>query len=208
MIITLKDLVTILKLNKIAPIHYQSPDKLNRENYMFFRFMSSQEQTDLENNNWNKNIEYTKEELGVYVPDLTIDEFISLEKERNYVHDIMNLVSYTITVPMNEYNLIFAIFCLLHEVGHWIQFIEMGLSSYDYFQWDKRYRADLVKDSKIIYNMPDNLFEKHILVKDYNERYRKIPSEMAADKYAFKHINKSIKVVRKHYELKSEVGLY
>ncbi len=208
MIIKLTDLVTILHLDEKAPIHYQPPENLNRENYIFFRFMSQQEKTDIENKSWNKNTEYPKEELGIYVPDVTIDEFIDLEKERNYVHEIINLVSYTITVPMDEYNLVFAIFCLLHEVGHWIHFKKMGLTSYDYFQWDKRYRADLVCDGNKIYNMPDNSFEKHILVREYNERYRKIPSEMAADTYALEHINESINIVRKHYGLRSDVGLY
>lgn len=80
--ITFKRLVKLLELDKIAPFHYQAPEELNKDNYIFFRYMGNAERDALINKTHDENIVYEDSDTGVYLPDLTIKECYELERNR------------------------------------------------------------------------------------------------------------------------------
>lgn len=200
MSITLKEIVKILNLEKFAPIHYILEENLNEENYIYFKFITEKEKSDLKNGVWNINNEYDLEDIGVYIPDIEIDRLVFLEKCRNpwNIEYILDLISFKIKVPIDEYNLIYSLFSILHEVGHWLNFIKLGITGYEYYIEDSKYRLEVRKEGETIYKLPDDHYMKRKLADSFNEKYRKIPNEASADEYAFERIDECLKIVRKY----------
>lgn len=196
--ITFKKLVKILEIDKIAPIHYQSPEELNKDNYIFFRYLGNAERQALISKTHDKKIEYDNSDIGVYLPDLTIRECYELEQNRNplSISTTIQEISFKMDVLIKEYCIVWAVYCILHEVGHWLDFKNSGKSAYEFSIIEKGYREDLEKERRMIYQIPDNHPQKRILMENFNQKYSEIPSEKKANEYAFANIKKSIKVFR------------
>lgn len=197
-IITFKKLVGILELDKIAPIHFHCKDELNKENYVFFRYLGNEEKEALISGTHDDTKEYNESDIGVHLPDLDIKEYYELEMNRNpfIINSVINKISYLTKVWVNEYCLVWAIYCVLHEVGHWLDFINSGKTSYEFSIMEKSYREELDKEAKVIYQMDDYSLQKRLLMEKFNQKYKEIPSEKAADEYAFSTLISSLDRVR------------
>lgn len=104
--------------------------------------------------------------------------------------------SYTMTVYIEEYCLTWAVFCVLHEVGHWIDYKNSGKTAYEFSMIEKGYRQDLEKERRMIYQTPDNHPQKRMLMENFNQKYNNIPSEKNANEYAIANIEKSLEIIR------------
>lgn len=197
-VITFKELVNILELDEIAPIHFHCPEELDKNNYVFFRYMGNEEKEALKNGIHDVNKQYDNSDIGVHLPDLDIKQYYELEMKRNplSIHSVIEQISYKTEVWIKEYYLVWSTYCVLHETGHWLDFINSGKTNYEFSLIEKSYREELDREAKSIYRMNDYSPQKKVLMEEYNRKYKEIPSEKAADDYALSNIIPSLEKIR------------
>ena len=198
--ISFRDLVVLLKFN--APVHFTPKEKLNKQNYVFCKFMGDEESTAIIAGNHNPNVNYDNSDIGLYFPDLGLEEYYELEKSRNPIGISTHIceISSQMSINIEDIPIVFAVHCVLHEYGHWLYFNETGLSSYEYCEQEKKERQPYENTAREIYKMPDWDPYKRYLAERYDkEIYSKFSSEHAANKYALEHIEEA---VRKVFDLK------
>lgn len=144
----------------------------------------------------------------IHIPDLTVDDMIEI-----FQCDAVG--SYEITKKMIApylqddipENVIFVCFLFLHEVGHWMQFKELGCNVQKYTErYVELYRANHEKGNQIWASRDERMKrgitclltarEREALIQCQNE-YRQIPSEKDADEFAVQHLLQILDVYRK-----------
>lgn len=196
---TFKDIVNILKID--APIHYVPREKMNKSNYVYCKIISQKEVDDYTKRKHFEGKEYDKTELGIYLPDVDVEEYLELEQERNpaAIENHIDDISCLMFVPLEECALVLAIYTVLHEYGHWIHFNLSGQSSLAYALWETELRKPLLAQEKEIYQMPDWHPEKMTIAKKYDRKvYMTIPSERYADQYALKNFVDSYESIKRN----------
>lgn len=188
----IRDIVKILNVDKTMPIHYMK--KVDKNNYAWCKHATDEELNDYRNNCWSKEKRYDVKELGIYIPDITVEELCDFELERNPVNFRRTIIdiSYMFFVPLDKENIIFATFVILHEVGHWLYFKNSGMSSLDYMLWDSKHRREPIKYCDMVKSIPDNHPMKYQYAEKGVEMYKNIPAEKEADEYALKHLRDSL----------------
>ncbi len=195
--IDFKKLIDILNID--APVHFTNRNELNKENYVLCKIMGVEEKNALIKGTHDQKKKYNNEDLGLYFPDVDIEEYLQLERNRNpmAIESRMNEISYITRVYIKEYSLVLAIYSVLHEYGHWIYFKNSKKTSYEYCEMERKIRQPHKELLKKIYEMNDCDPMKRILGEKYNEEiYSKYPSEKFADEYAKEHILEALETVR------------
>ena len=107
------------------------------------------------------------------------------------------------TIYSNEEKLAFAAYIILHEIGHWYDFIEMGKKPYIFSEKDIMLRKKVFKER---ISLQESLYLKAYLTEEenkkvelYYEKYNSIPMENKANKYADMHIDDFLNKLRKYY---------
>ena len=201
-----RNLVEVLGID--APVHFTSKDKLNKQNYVFCKFMGDNETAAIIAGNHDPNVHYDDSDLGLHFPDLSLEEYYELEKARNPVGISNHIceVSSQMKININDIPIVFAVHCVLHEYGHWLYFKKTGLTSYQYCEQEKNERQPYENTAREIYKMPDWDPYKRYLAERYDkEIYSKFSSEAAANKYALEHIQDAL---TKIFESKQEETHY
>lgn len=195
-----RELVKYLEVEKLAPFHFYT--ELSNKEYATCKHITNEELDDYNKKIWTREKIYDNSELGIYLADITINELYELIKECNpvAVDEAINDISYIFLVKLDEYSLIYAIYVILHEVGHWWDFKASGKTSLEYTLWDSEFRREPHKFAKEIYQMPDDSFEKWQLAKIQVDMYKEIPSEKAADTYAHENIKEKLELVRTYID--------
>ena len=194
-----RNLVDWLEID--APVHFTPKEKLNKQDYVFCRFMGDEEKAAIIAGTHDSNTRYDDRDIGLHFPDLELKEYYELEKARNSVGIRNHIcdISCQMTIKIEDIPLVYAVHCVLHEYGHWIYFKETGLTSYEYCEQEKKERQPHEITAKKIYEMPDWDPYKIYLAERYDkEIYSKFSSEAAANKYALDHIQESMKRVFEH----------
>lgn len=195
--IDFRKLIGILNID--APVHLTPRDNLNKHNYVLCKIMGEEETRAVIDGTHNPDKKYNDEDLGLYFPDVDIDEYLHLENGRNpmAIKSHIDELSCITRVYIKEYSLAIAIYTILHEYGHWIYFLNSGKTSYEYCEMEKSIRQPYEKAWEEIYKMHDLDPMKRILGEKYNEEiYSQFPSEKFADDYAKDHFLESLKIVR------------
>ena len=195
--ISFRKLVSILEID--VPIHFTPEDELKRDNYVFCRFMGEAEKEAVLSGTHELGIIYNENDVGLHLPDIDIERYYELEKGRNPVaiRSVISAISYRMRVCISEIPLVYSIYCILHEYGHWLFFQNSGMTSYDYCKSEAEIREKYVPLNKKILNMPDCDPSKYLLAREFHEKiYSQFPSELAANKYALENIEKSMKKTR------------
>lgn len=195
----LKELCEILEIEKKAPVHYVDKENVKKQNSIVCRCVPDALAEDVDNDTFDSQKVYDRSECGLYIPELTADALIELHKRGNpgSVKMIMSSVN---KVYISEYNLTYAVFCILHELGHWVHYNSTDLSDKEFYCKEKADRWDAEQLRKEIYKMPDYNPIKLSLCDKQNEMYRNIPSEKAADQYALKHLEEAMECVRNSFQ--------
>lgn len=195
---SLKELVNLINWSKSYNFIYVDTPNSDYE-YIYFRFGGIQEETELNNGTWEIGKKYNKNDVGIYIVDISIDEFVSLEIKRRYENYkyIISMISkhYSSTLILyEEIPLYFTVFCMLHEVGHQKFFNSLNLSTKDYLIKEQKDRENILTLETQLINSRDNVIKERLKAK-LIEEYRNIPSEKFADSYALEHIVKVIKQI-------------
>lgn len=195
---TFKEIWEILKPDVSPPCHFHPLETLNKQNYVSCQFLGIAEFNALRNGSHSNTTEYDQSDVGVHFPDTDIATFLHLEQNRNPINidQVMDDISNLFLIYQVEYAVVFSIYCILHEIGHWKHFVDSGKQAYEYYLEDLNNRKDLLRIRQFIYDLPNDSPLKKVLSIDYNKQYRNIPSEYAADQFAFSHILPSIDKVR------------
>lgn len=197
--ITLKNIVEILNID--APVFYIDKENMKKENYIFFKCISDTEVKDILEGKHDINKQYDNSDIGIYFPQMDIHNYFKLEINRNpvaiEVH--INNILEKIEISVNEYPLMWVIYCILHEYGHYLHFQKSNLTSFDY---SNRHKEERIKDDKIvnyIKGIPDDMPFKLLIAKDYHKNiYMKYSDEKYADEYAMEHIVEAYHKVKQH----------
>lgn len=198
-IMTFRELIEILELDKIAPIHFQKLEDISKNNYVFFRYLGNEEKKALINGTHDENKRYDNSDLGVYLPDIDIKQCYIIETKRNpfSISYVNEQISYKMgCVWTKELYLVWSLYCALHEVGHWLDFVNSGKTSYEFSIMEKGYREEIDREAEMLYNMNDYFPQKRILAEEYVRKYYEIPSEKAANDYAFSNFVPALNKVR------------
>lgn len=196
--ICFRDLVALLNVD--APVHFTPKDKLNKQNYVFYKFMGDEEFAAIIAGNHDPNANYDISDIGLHFPDLGLEEYYELEKARNPVGISTHIyeISSQIRINIEDIPIVFAVYCVLHEYGHWLHFKKSGLTSCEYYEQEKKERLPHENTAREIYKMADWDPYKRYLAERYDrEIYSKFSSEAAANKYALEHIQESLNKIYK-----------
>lgn len=185
-------LVDILEIKDLAPFHFHIDTK-----YKMFAscyVLTKEEAYDLVNNIATNKKNYDDSKLGVCLADVTIYEFYELGKQIEDVEKFKDDISYLFSVNDDNISLIYSIFTILHEVGHWLYFKSSGKKSLEYCKWETEERREANELMNQSYNSPDKLLLKQAA----RDKYKNVPSEIESDKYAFNNIKEKLELVRKY----------
>lgn len=198
------ELVDYLGLKEIAPFHFQPA--LSHKSSASCKHITCEERSDYMKKIWTIEKKYDNSTLGVYLPDITIDELYDLEHKRNAInlHRVLSEINSILCLKNDEIKLAYGIYVILHEVGHWLDFQTSGKSSIEYNMWDSEFRNTCKEFIKNIHAIPGNTVDELQHSKKAVDMYKNIPSEKAADKYAFENIKSKLEIVRNEIILYEE----
>lgn len=193
--INMKTLCQLLGVEEQAPVFYIPPG-YNKQYLIYSRCVSEELALAVEHNNYDDSKEYDRSDCGLYIPDISIDEFMAIQRKGNpdSINDIMGTIPGKIR--LEEYKLTYALFCILHELGHWNYYKDSGMTDYEFYLHDRAGRKEAVDLSVRILKMPNDDPDKSKLVTKQNIMYRNVPSEKAADQFALKHLEEAMALVR------------
>lgn len=198
--LSFREIVEILDID--APIHFTPREQLDKTDYVFCRYMGNAERDAIMTGNYNPDTRYDDDDIGLHFPDISVDEYYELETVRNPVaiHSHICDISSKMVVPVSEFPVFFSVHCALHEYGHWIYFLNSGMSAYEFCMAETQVRKPYEKMAQDIYNIPDWAPHKTALAKKYEEIYSHFPSEAAANQYAMNHIVEAIAKIHSYLE--------
>lgn len=180
--ISFEDIIRALNIE--ALIHITPRSKLKKDNYVYCKFMGSEEMVAIYRGQYDPEVAYDNSDVGLYFPELKLDEYYFLENQRNWVATKikMDMAFGGRKIISLERNLLWAILCVLHEYGHWIHFQQSGLSPKEYSEGEKEERQPHEEIVQKIYEMPDWHPYKVQWVEEYNrDIYFQYTSEKFAD---------------------------
>jgi len=144
----------------------------------------------------------------IHIPDLTIEDLINVfECDGTGIHEITRTIIkpyYNKAIPTN---IVFVSFLFLHEVGHWMQFKEMGNNVYAFVNLDyETKRANFekqlsLKQRFLSFTEANNTTEFKDLIDELHKNmieYRNIPCEKQADDFAHSHILDALNAYQKY----------
>lgn len=138
-------------------------------------------------------------DTGVYIIDCDLDVFYSENKSSNFegITQIEKIISDNFDISEKEYILAFAVFSLLHEIGHIRHLQESKMSYEEYFNayqkdWDDIYREYLFM-CKLYGTSQERLKAVNQI---YGEKYRQHAFESYADNFALEHFEKCMQKLR------------
>lgn len=152
--------------------------------------------------------EFESHSATIHVPDLTINDIIDIfqcDAVGSYETTRKMIAPYLQDDIPEE--VVFVCFLFLHEVGHWMQFKELGCNVQKYTeQYVELYRANYEKGNQIWASREERIKrgnncvltvrERQALIQCQNE-YRQIPSEKDADEFAIQNLLQILNLYRK-----------
>ncbi|MCC8153166.1 MAG: hypothetical protein LIP01_02475 [Tannerellaceae bacterium] len=195
----LRVLCQILSIEDKAPVFYTQP-RGNKQYLMYNKCVSDSLALAVEKNEYDAGKEYDNSKCGLYIPDISTDEFMATQKKGNpdSVRTIMGAILGKISVE--EYNLTYAVFCILHELGHWVYYKESGMTDDEFYLHERPGRKEVTDLANRIRALPVGDPMIPTLCAQHEEMYRNLPSEKAADQYALEHLEEAMECVRNSFQ--------
>lgn len=191
----LKELVEIMSTEKIVQfrfIPFDGEDPRPR-----FHFISTEKWNAYKNGNIDKHIDYYNgdDDIFIYMPDVTEQELFAyvMQTGAQYISDAIKQISYIFKVANEERVRVYAIYAILHEMGHYLFFKNSHMTSIEYGDWEVEYRIPALAFNE--YLKSDDT-ARMLYMPRLIEMYKSIPSEIEADKYAFSTIEEKYGLVK------------
>lgn len=195
----IKELVAIMGYDD-WPIHFEKITEKTLEIF-YFKPISDREYRDvIEMGRYENFVDYKyyKNQIGAYMPDATVLEVIEFDKKRCEIRTELfwEFISNRFDVKKYDKEVVYCVFSILHEIGHWYNYIILQLTPTDYVRAEAEEKFIDEKMHKRIKMEEDVLLQKKLIEEEF-AFYRTMKNEKAADEFAFKHIEESL---RKIYE--------
>lgn len=179
-----------------VPIKYNknSPDNISGQNsILFFKCVSEEERAIYENLTEEEKKEFVSNSAYISILLINVEELYELYHTGISCDYEVTISMIKEHVPVNKDNekILFAVFVILHEFGHWIDFKSKDKKPYLCTQDEKDKKE--VYDLKVKILNDESLREKSDYkirkeLKDWVNRYNLVPSEKRANDYAISKI--------------------
>lgn len=197
MLPTLKSISKLLN-DENAPIKYYDLSDRNKKSDLFYLLSISHEKRhEYEALIEEEKKKYISDSAIIYIPLLNVNQLYDLhhiEDSLSYDYDgTIQMINKTVKVTTKNEKVLFAVFLILHEFGHWHDFNEKGKVPYFYNVPEEKERRQVFELKQDIMKKLDGKSrftykDKQLLIRYFTE-YHAIPSEKYADVYAVNHLN-------------------
>lgn len=180
-------------------------ENLNGRSPMVFSVLGDAERKLYEKSENKHSFIGTSESIKIF--NIEIEEYYSILKDidSSGVHDLVmkKLNKYCNVVPTSY---VYITHILLHELGHYQQYVDRGRNVYKYISWCEREERENFRKQqelrakiqgrvdKLIMPFGPNKGER-IKLKKLAEEYRNIPKEKEADDFAYANMRKGIEKI-------------
>lgn len=197
MILTLKSISREINkslYNDEIPIHYYTELEENSQNsIVFFECISGEERKEYESLSMTDKKNFISRSAVIHIPIINVDKLYELYHVGiSYEYTgTMNMLKDVVSVNSDNEKILFALFLILHEFGHWHDFKSKEKKPYLYMQDEKEQRE--VYDLKVQILNSQSLYgaSKHKIMeqlRDYFKRYNMVSCEKRANEYAISKI--------------------
>lgn len=189
MAITLKKIMSIINVQN-APIHYYSYKGEINGHLMYLQSISKEKQKGFSMLPIEKQKEYVSDSAEIFIPLISTDylaEIYKASKSHDYPYTLAK-VNNIVKISKDNEPIAIALYMLLHELGHWDDFVKCGKNPYSFTMVDRE-EAKRVNDYRnriqVQLNGKSELTDKdHLMLEDFVQKYYNIPFEKRANDYA------------------------
>ena len=177
-------------LNEVdVPIHILSTSELQNKKYCYAVVIPTDKLSSFRGTPSSN----SAKETGVYIIDCDLDVFYEANKSTNFegVVQIEKIIKDNFDILETEYVISFALFSILHEVGHIRHLQNSKLSYEEYYDTYQRTWDNIYRNYLFMYNLYGTTPERKKAVNQlFGEEYRQHAFESYADSFAIEHFEK------------------
>lgn len=196
----LEQITKIVESEGIRFIFYPE-DALYRKNSIVYInvIVDSKERQEYKIKNENEQKEYVSKSVAIFLPDIDSERLgnVYINNDEMTYDFTLKKIRKIVSISKEHENLAFSLYLILHEIGHWYHFDEMGRKPYIYANEDTDVREE-------VFNRQQDLQKEMSLKKSFNKLtkndlmtmknwiidYNNIPIEKRANSYADKNFKK------------------
>ena len=207
----IKDVVNILNTFNVNVVFDTRQDVVNRiiqgtSTLLYFTPIDGKEKIKYEK--CKNKTDFISSTPTIHIPDLTIRELVNtFECDVGNTYDTTKQMISQFNSTDIPQDVVFVAFLFLHEVGHWVQFANMGNRVYEFVNTDIEVSKDNYekmqkaqqKRAKRIRNNGDSCLltvNEKATFKKLSDEYRKIPKEKNADDFALSQMEQALNLLR------------
>ena len=200
--ITVKKVSDLVNSEK-AKVNYYVYDEQSVRNYMFSLVaISGDERKHYEDMCDVEKQEYISTSAEILMPKMSVDRCANIYRN----NDLYNF-QYTLEkvhslekIHVNDLSTAFSLYIILHEFGHWNDFVSKDKKPFHYNMPDSEEAREVfeyrkkIQDRMAIKQEPDE--EDKEMMKEYIKRYNAVPIERRANDYADKNYKSAYSILR------------
>lgn len=205
MVFTLKSISN--KINKElfdekVPIRYKKEEpNIDQNSVVSFACISGSERERYENLDEPNQKEFVSTSEYISIPMINLEKLYEIYHVGiTYDYDgTIDMIKKVIVVDKDNEKILFALFLILHEFGHWNDFVSKGRKPYAYTQ-DKDEQKDvydfkrkILNDESLCHMSEYKIREK---MREYFNRYNSVPGEKRANEYALSKLCDAYKILK------------
>ena len=186
-----------------ATIHYYVFNKSANYNYIFYlKAISDSNKGTYESLSDIDKQKYISTSAQLYMPKLSVDGCARVYQDGTYEYEYtLDRVCKIIQPSKEDFNTAIILYMILHEFGHWNDFLLKDKKVYSYSMadykqakevWDYKVKVQRELAFKTSYGKKD--LE---MLKNYTIKYNSVPSEQRANNYADENYDKAFSILRK-----------
>lgn len=200
--LTVKKIADLVN-NEEAAIRYYVYDENAINNYIFYlKVISDTDKVIYEKMSDAEKQKFISTSAEIYMPKMSVDGCARVYQDDSYGFKYtLDKVSRLVKLNKGDANIAVVLYMILHEYGHWNDFLLKDKKVYlytmpDYEEakasWEYKKRIQSILRLKTSLNDNDKK-----MIKNYTEKYNSIPSEQRANRYADKHYEVAYSLLRK-----------
>ncbi len=203
MIITLKKIMNLIN-SPNAPIYYYQYQGGKYESIVYLKTISNEKQVEYNRLAEDEQKSYVSDSAEIYIPLISVD-FLAQIYKASFSHDYpytLKKVHNMVHVIQKDESTAVALYMLLHELGHWVDFLRCGRKPYDFTMPDSveaRRVHNYGNQLQVKLSAKKSLSEEdHIELENFIQQYYKIPFEKRANDYADLHYREAYEILKEH----------
>lgn len=197
MLTTLKSIIRRIDMYDAKIIYDKYEPFSNKNSLLFFSALEGSERTEFEHLSDEEKKTYISNSSAIHIPLVSIDEFFSDYKRVDpitveFTLDVVFSLFPQIKDAYDKHADAFALFCILHELGHWNHFLNCSKNVYSYI--GDTTEAKRIFDEKQILQSKFQQAQSQAIMDSLRKqaqlwvrRYHDIPGEKMADDFARNH---------------------